>query len=46
VQSAGESGGESRRQRLRPAMDGGPPAVLETFVRGRSVWRVQEPELF
>jgi guanine deaminase len=25
---------------------GGPHAVLETFVRGRSVWRVQEPELF
>ena len=25
---------------------GGPQAVLETFVRGRSVWRVPEPELF
>jgi guanine deaminase len=25
---------------------GGPHAVLETFVRGRSVWRVPEPELF
>ena len=25
---------------------GGPQAVLETFVRGRSVWRASEPELF
>jgi guanine deaminase len=25
---------------------GGPHAVLETFVRGRSVWRATEPELF
>ena len=25
---------------------GGPHAVLETFVRGRSVWRALEPELF
>jgi guanine deaminase len=25
---------------------GGPHAVLETFVRGRSVWRSAEPELF
>ncbi|EDY17482.1 amidohydrolase [Chthoniobacter flavus Ellin428] len=25
---------------------GGPPAVLETFVRGRSIYRAPEPELF
>jgi guanine deaminase len=25
---------------------GGPDAVLETFVRGRSVYRAPEPELF
>lgn len=25
---------------------GGPDAVIETFVRGRSIWRAPEPELF
>jgi len=25
---------------------GGPEAVIETFVRGRSVYRAPEPELF